>query len=406
MLTIASILTTTALFSLAMVLVLGSLLRSPVAGVREWFFANLAMVVSLPLLGLRDAIPDFISIVLGNTVLSLAGLLYYAGCARFLSRPVPWLRLAAGVFLVGIAMAVWRYGYNSVPLRVVASTAYNSAICVAIGVILLRHRPRERSPYNFWFAGSLSFVFAATQLVRGVYFLVVPPVDATIMFSNIWNIGLLTVGAVIMPTMTMVAVMMVHDDMLAKVEDAANRDHLTGAWSRKRFENIAQGLLAQASAAQPLSLLLIDLDHFKRINDSCGHAGGDEVLRAFVRMAHGSARPGDALGRLGGEEFGMLLPATTPAEAARIAEDLRCAAEQDSVVGDFGQLSVCRYSISVGIATTLHQENLERLSARADRALYVAKNSGRNQVSSGEFASSAPADAEIVKQIGKHTAPA
>lgn len=286
MLTVASILTTTALFSLAMVLVLGSLLRSPVEGVREWFFANLAMVVSLPLLGLRDAIPDFISIVLGNVVLSLAGLLYYAGCARFLGRPVPWRRLTAGVLLVGIAMAIWRYGYNSVPLRVVASTAYSSTICIAIGMILLRHRPRERSPYNFWFAGTLAFVFAATQMVRGMYFLLVPPVDATIMFSNIWNIGLLTVGAVIMPTMTMVAVMMVHDAMLAKVEDAANHDHLTGALSRRRFENVAKNFLGQVSAAQPLSLLLIDLDHFKRINDSCGHAGGDEGAPSCAWRVH------------------------------------------------------------------------------------------------------------------------
>jgi len=384
MLTVASILTTTALFSLAMVLVLGSLLRSPVAGVREWFLANLAMVVSLPLLGLRGAIPDFLSIVVANVVLSMAGMLYYAGCARFLGRPVPWRWLLSGILLVGVAMLIWRYMFNSVPLRVVACSTYNAAICVAIGVLLLRHRPPDRSPYNFCFAAVLALLFAATQTTRAVYFLLVPPLASTAILNDIWNIGLLTIGAVIMPTMTMVAVMMVHDAMLARVEDAANHDHLTGALLRKRFETVSKELLSRAGPTQPLSLLLIDLDHFKRINDTWGHAGGDEVLRAFVRKTREFMRPGDALGRLGGEEFGWLLPATTPGEATDIAEALRQAVEQHVVAGEFAEFAECRYTISIGVATTSRAEILDRFSARADRALYVAKNSGRNRVSADE----------------------
>lgn len=381
MLTVVSILTTTALFSLAMLLVLGSLLRSPVAGVRDWFFANLAMVVSLPLLALRGVIPDFISIVVANIVLSLAGALYYAGCARFLGRPIPWLRMAVGVALVGVAMVIWRYVDESLPMRVAASTAFNCIACVAIGVILVRHRPPDRSPYNFWFAAVLAILFAATQLMRGVHFLMMPPDESTIMLNNVWNIGLLTVGAVIMPTMTMVAVMMAHDAMLSKVEHALHHDHLTGALSRMHFESVARNALAAAQPARPLSLLLIDLDHFKRINDSYGHAVGDEVLRAFAAMAHSSMRAGDALGRVGGEEFGLLLPATALTEAAHIAENLRQQAEQQLVSGEFG---TCRYSISIGIATAIREETLDRFGARADRALYLAKNDGRNRISAGE----------------------
>ncbi|ASU37073.1 GGDEF domain-containing protein [Herbaspirillum sp. meg3] len=386
MLTVVSILTTTALFSLAMLLVLGSLLRSPVAGVRDWFFANLAMVISLPLLALRGSIPDFISIVIANIVLSTAGAFYYAGCARFLGRPIPWLRMGIGVALVGVAMVIWRYVDENLAMRVAASTAFNSIACAAISMILVRHRPVDRSPYNFWFAAVLSLVFAATQLTRGLYFLMMPPDQSAAMQNNIWNIGLLTVGAVIMPTMTMVAVMMVHDEMLSKVEHALHHDHLTGALSRKRFETVVRNALATAHPTRPLSLLLIDLDHFKRINDSCGHAGGDEVLRAFVTMAHGFMRAGDALGRLGGEEFGLLLPATSLVDAAHRAEALRLQAEQQVVNGDFGS---CRYSISIGIAAAIREETPDRFSARADRALYIAKNNGRNRISSGENASPA-----------------
>jgi len=381
MLTVVSILTTTALFSVAMLLVLGSLLRSPVAGVREWFFANLAMVVSLPLLALRTAIPDFISIVVANVIMSLAGAFYYAGCARFLGRPVPWRRMLAGVTLVGVAMIVWRYVDANLPLRVVASTTFNTIVCIAIGMILLRHRPRDRSPYNFWFAALMSFLFATTQMVRGLYFLTLTPDESLAMLNNVWNISLLTVGAVVMPTLTMIAVMMVHDAMLAKVEHALNHDHLTGALTRKRFESIARDLLAGVQPIQPSALLLIDLDHFKRINDTHGHAGGDDVLRAFVQTARGFMRPGDALGRLGGEEFGLLLPATTAADAAAMAESLRAQAEAQVVTGEFGS---CRYSISIGVATARHDDNPDRFNARADRALYVAKNSGRNRVASEE----------------------
>ncbi|WP_034296602.1 diguanylate cyclase [Herbaspirillum sp. RV1423] len=378
MLTVASILTTTALFSLAMLLVLGSLLRSPVAGVREWFAANLAMVISLPLLALRGSISDFASIVVANTVLALAGALYYAGCARFLNRPVPWLRLLAGVVLVGAAMAGWHYLEENLPMRVVASSAFSAAICLAISAILLRHRPADRSPYNFWFAAVMALLFAATQIARGLYFLPVPQAEAALALNNMWNIGLLTVGSIIMPTLTMIAVMMVHDNMMASVEEAVNHDHLTGALSRRRFETVSRKLLEAAQPTRPVTLLLIDLDHFKRINDTYGHAGGDEVLRAFVQMTCGFMRPGDALGRLGGEEFGLLLPATAQAEANGVGESLRMHAEQQVVCGEFGE---CRYSISIGIATAVRSETVDRLNARADRALYIAKNSGRNRVS-------------------------
>jgi diguanylate cyclase (GGDEF)-like protein len=379
MLTVISILTTTALFSVAMLLVLGSLLRSPVAGVREWFFANLAMVVSLPLLALRTAIPDVISIVVANVIVSLAGAFYYAGCARFLGRPTRWKLMLTGVALVGVAMVVWRYVDANLPLRVVACTTFNALVCTAVGAILLRHRPRDRSPYNFWFAALMAFLFAATQVVRGLYFLTLAPDESLAMLNSVWNISLLTVGAVVMPTLTMIAVMMVHDAMLAKVEHALNHDHLTDALTRKRFESIARDLLAGAQPMQPPALLLIDLDHFKRINDTHGHAGGDEVLRAFVQTARGFMRPGDALGRLGGEEFGLLLPATTAADAAAMAESLRAQAEGQTVTGEFG---ACRYSISIGVATAQRGDSPDRLNARADRALYVAKNSGRNRVAS------------------------
>ncbi|MNR76057.1 putative diguanylate cyclase YdaM [compost metagenome] len=383
MLTLASILTTTALLSLAMAIVLGSLLRSAVPGVQEWFASNMMVVISLPLLALRDLIPDFISIVIANSVLALAAAYYFVGCARFVGRPTRWGLLISCILVLAAGLIIWRYAINSIPVRVLIMTSFFTVICISAAVVLLRHRPPHRHPYNYWFAAILALIFAACQITRGIYFITLDVPSNTMMFDTFWNIVLMVIGAVTLPTMTMAAVMLTHDAMLGNLEDAANHDHLTEALSRKRLEAVAREQIMRAGKfARPLSLLIIDLDHFKRINDTYGHAGGDEVLREFARMTRASLRDGDALGRLGGEEFGILLPNTDSAGALAIARRLREESEEHLISGAFGE---CHYSISVGIATWREGETFDRLSVRADRALYTAKNAGRNRVLVDEY---------------------
>lgn len=378
MLTLASILATTALLSLTMLLMLGSLLRTGIAGVREWFIANICLVIALPLFILRDAIPDLLSIVLANTLLVTACSCYYAGCARFLCRPVHWRRLAAAIATLTIAITVWTYGDGNFSMRVIAISTFNSTIFATTAVLLLHHRPLNRHPHPYWFAAAVAALFAVCQVLRGFYFSSATSPDNLISSDTILNVTLLSMGAVAVPMMTMVAIMMVHDAMLASVEDAVNHDHMTGALSRKWLETITRDQLMRAQrTGKPLSLLIIDLDHFKHINDTHGHAVGDEVLREFTRITLASLRDGDALGRLGGEEFGVLLPNTDTEVAIKIANRLREQSQQHSISGSFG---VCNYSISIGVATARAGENFDLLCARADRALYLAKNNGRNRV--------------------------
>ena len=388
MLTPASILITTLLLSLAMVLVLGSLLRAQMPGVREWFTANLAVIGGLLLLGLRGVAPDFISIIAANIALALSAACYYAGCARFLGQPPHWPRLTVGIGLLTLALMIWLYFDDSIPLRVLATTTYTAIVGVAVAILLLRHRPSTRRRYNYWFGAALALIFALCQAARAIHFTMLAQPSDPLMFHSTWNMALLIIGAVIMPTMTMAAVMMIHDAMLSAAEDAANHDHMTGALSRKRLETLAREQIASAGKAdRPLSLLIIDLDHFKHINDNHGHAGGDTVLREFVRMTRAGLRDSDALGRMGGEEFAVLLPDTDTAGALRIAERLREQAKMQLVIGAFGE---CHYSISAGVATWRTGETFDRLSMRADRALYAAKSAGRNRV--------LPDDAQAVDQ--------
>lgn len=165
-----------------------------------------------------------------------------------------------------------------------------------------------------------------------------------------------------------------------KLRLQATRDPLTNLLNRRAFEEAAVPLLcAVTRGAPPLSLLVFDLDHFKAINDTHGHKVGDLVLKRFAGQLQASARPGDLVCRLGGEEFVLLLVDADQAQAARVAERIRHKWQEKPVACDAVQI---RSSVSIGIvqASGLDNETLYSLLDRADRALYQAKQGGRDQV--------------------------
>lgn len=164
----------------------------------------------------------------------------------------------------------------------------------------------------------------------------------------------------------------------------ADTDALTGVLNRRSF--FQQAALVRAD--QPLAALLLDVDHFKLVNDRHGHAFGDAVLAEIAARCRGALRAGDILARLGGEEFAVLLPRQDEARAAAVAERLRQAIANAPVAGPLGSQAV---TISVGGACAGSGEvPLDELLLRADRALYAAKSAGRNRV---RFDSGAPPDA-------------
>lgn len=161
----------------------------------------------------------------------------------------------------------------------------------------------------------------------------------------------------------------------------ASEDNLTGMPNRGRTAELAAAALAAAGAQhRPLTVAIIDLDHFKTINDRHGHASGDHVLREFARVSRGSLRAGDILGRWGGEEFLLVLPDTTLDAALASVERLRVLALAIRVPGA-GEETAMRLTFSAGLATTAQgARSLDEIIARADAALYEAKNDGRDLV--------------------------
>jgi diguanylate cyclase (GGDEF)-like protein len=178
-------------------------------------------------------------------------------------------------------------------------------------------------------------------------------------------------------------------DLHRRLLHQANADPLTGAYNRRHMERcLADAIERERRTAAPASLLVIDIDHFKGINDEFGHAKGDEVLKAVVALIRKRSRKLDSLFRIGGEEFMLLLPDTREAPAAIVAEQLRASIEEARWVDG------ARVTVSVGASGLRPGESLDSWMKHADDALYAAKNAGRNRVArSGPGADPAPCKA-------------
>lgn len=159
-----------------------------------------------------------------------------------------------------------------------------------------------------------------------------------------------------------------------KLQQLAVTDELTGLKNRRFFqEKLTTYVTVHAEQFRPLSLLLIDIDHFKNINDNYGHMMGDKVLKKFGNLLSGESRKDDIAARYGGEEFAFILPNTDKRDALEIAEKIRSRVEN-------ANWELPSITISLGVATSLPGDTDRDLQIRADHALYASKNYGRNKV--------------------------
>ena len=189
------------------------------------------------------------------------------------------------------------------------------------------------------------------------------------------------IAALLTPLITIHFIRLSHqlDRAEEEMRRLASLDSLTQAYTRGHFVGLAEKEVLRARRyGHPLSLLLLDIDHFKSVNDRYGHSAGDRVLRAAVDLFQGQTRRSDLLGRYGGEEFLVLLPETDVAGAGVVAERIRAALRKAPV--NVGNLAV-EMTVSIGL-TGLRPEmqDVDALLAHADAALYRAKDAGRDRV--------------------------
>lgn len=294
-------------------------------------------------------------------------------------RLADWLAL-----LVPLAGALIGLATDFHVVNVVRASVFNAAaflFLAASAVAVIADRSKEPLPARAMLAAAMA---VGAGLCLAVVIGLLKPGIVPITTTYAFFLSIICHFAI-----ALFALVLVKERAEAELRRSADTDALTGVGNRRWF--LAQ--LPQASW-QGDCLLVMDLDHFKRINDRYGHHTGDQVLVAFADLVRKNLRRGDSFARLGGEEFGLYLPRTSETQAFAIAETLRRAVEELRVVSNGQSVAV---SISIGLATASGAErSWEELFNRADAALYAAKRGGRNRVASdAELADSKPLAASL-----------
>jgi diguanylate cyclase (GGDEF)-like protein len=339
--------------------------------------AGLVIATGLTLLLARGAIPDRLSIDLANALILIGLGLAWSAVRRFEGQVAPlWLVFAGGVaWLVACTFPAF---YAALGQRMALNAAVSAAYFFAAAYELLRGRQDVSGARR---ALALACLFHGLFVVgRGVYVLFI---EAP---ANLFHAGpiqaLLTAEPVMMiVALAVLGVGLVREEAETSLRRSADTDALTGVLNRGAFFAGAEEMIRIACRERrPMALLLFDLDHFKAINDRYGHLMGDLALNAFTRAVSNVVRATDLVGRIGGEEFAVLVNSVEAATATAIAERIRFDFSRISVSHDGKSLNA---TVSAGIAVARRGEiGLKALVAEADRALYDAKRGGRDRVHS------------------------
>jgi diguanylate cyclase (GGDEF)-like protein len=342
-----------------------------------WGSAHLVRAGSIVLYGFYGSVPDLVSIDLANALLFTSYALTWNGARVFERRtPLPG-SLFAGATLWALASLVPGFG-ASPPLQ-----ALLSALVIASFIWLTAHefwRGREERLVSRWPAILILFAYGVVFLVRTPLSMLAPfwstKHDA---LASAWLTVLSTEALLAAISMAFVFVAMAKERMELGYRTAAMKDPLTGLLNRGAFLEEAEKLtLLQVRRERPVAVFMVDLDGFKEINDRFGHTVGDCVLRLFAETMTANLRSSDLVGRLGGEEFAVLIADACRDNAFRVAERLRRAfAKTGETVG--GTLVGATASFGISIIQD-PGETIGDLLTEADGALYRAKALGRNRV--------------------------
>lgn len=366
-----------ALLCLMTFLVLLGVSASRIEGMRQIRMAVLLGIAGNILYAFGRELPPLLAYEAANGAYAAASAALLVGY-RLLFKRRSYARAAAVSVLVFTALiAVFHYQFDSFPARSALVSLYHAAIGIALALTLIGSRSQWERP----FYAKRFILFVCTFKVLGhvtrlVWQLVSPTPATSLLQPNGATIFYLSVSTVGLPALALGGLLLAHRRIVAFAQEAADHDYLTGVLSRRAFSKIGEHELARACrTGRPLSLLLIDLDHFKPINDNYGHDAGDRALVAFTRHAAKVLRGMDCLGRIGGDEFAVWMPETDFAAATVAAHRLRT---RIAAVGKNGGLP--GVTLSVGIAVLRDGDNLQSMMKRADMALYEAKRNGRDQV--------------------------
>ena len=331
-----------------------------------WVFAGIVTITS------RNSIPLFVAAVLGNFMLLLGGVQWALGTEKFLGLPSRvryWCVLLAADT---VALIWWLVVDPSFKARVTVVGVSIVGMLLVNAYSLIQAR---KYPFATRFIVAVLTLACLNWTVR-ITATWLDMLGPTLLASNPLNVALGATQTVVSLMIMIGFVLLATERVREEFEKLASRDSLTGALMRRTWLDAAVAEVDRSRRhGRALSVATMDLDFFKKINDSLGHQAGDQTLIHFAELVRGHLRGHDKLGRMGGEEFVLLLPETALQDAGSVAERIRaaCAAAEGPA----------RYTVSIGVATLEPGDGgIQELLARADAALYRAKAKGRNRVES------------------------
>ncbi|QHO74037.1 GGDEF domain-containing protein [Bradyrhizobium sp. CCBAU 051011] len=343
---------------------------------RFWTGSAFTAAAGAAMATLRVIFPDtLLPLLFAGTALILAICLASMGVQKFFDRPLSWRNTLLITGLGTIGLWFFTFAHDSVPARMTVFTiAQTLPMALSLKLLLSRHESRVNPGARL--AGIVTILIMAVLAVRlagavtgfGFSYMHFSPVQSVVVLVLVFLSMALNFGFLLMAM----------DRLRNEVADLALLDDLTGVGNRRYLlQRLTEECVRSERSGPPFALLVIDLDGFKGINDTHGHAAGDACLQHFTLMAQTRLRPGDMLARTGGDEFCIVLPSSTLREGAMIARRVLevCRADAEKCTGNDIPIAV-----SIGVAQWSREMGgyPDRVIAAADHALYDAKKAGRN----------------------------
>lgn len=344
------------------------------AAMPYWTAGFIALSLGVALVLQREQLPLFLSVAVGNPLMLLGFTLMYAGTAVFVGRPVRWLWLVAIVLINLGTQIYWGVLAPWMALRVFVFVLMCMGVCGLMIVELTRAARTSPQGTTFRVLAAVYGIFLLTSLLHLGNLI---SNGAGPLFDNgpteaLW----LATGQAVIFFSPFGFLLMTSQRLQLRLDRLANEDDLTGVLNRRAFLAQAWAARIEGPLEAPASILALDIDHFKQLNDRYGHAAGDAALRHFAQTVLQQLRGGDLFARVGGEEFWILLPNTDLRGAAQLAERIRAAVEQSPARLGTHRLD---FTVSIGISPARGNE-ISSAASVADEALYRAKALGRNRV--------------------------
>lgn len=345
---------------------------------RWWILATVAHPLGFLLITMRGLISDWWTSVLANTLIAMSFAAFAIALRTFNGSPQRRERLYSLIAATSLLATYYTYVDNNLALRIgTISVVFALLLGSSARAIYRRGQPLNAIAH---ITGGLFALGTAVMAYRGAVYLFLPQMipDSVFVVTPL-QILAYALGGLLPVVSTIGFLLMCTEFNQQELAKAARLDYLTGICNRRAIEDLASRSIASARRhGVPLAMMIVDVDHFKRINDEFGHEGGDEALVETVRRIRDSLRAEDLVGRLGGEEFVTVMPNTDGIAALAAAERMRCAFSGEPMRIGSGEVTI---TVSVGVAVLDAQDQqYSHLLRRADRSMYAAKSAGRNKV--------------------------